>query len=135
MTDDFAPPAPKIKITEFEGNLLLITALEVMHGIASEFAKDGSGKADVTVANVAVIEDDGKGVEFEGLWIFQGGLQGQLRARVGTGKKTLARLAKGPSQKGEFQWVLADPTDQDKALARIYLAGLTKAAAGGSPPF
>jgi hypothetical protein len=135
MTDDFAPPAPKIKITEFDGKLLLITAIEVMRGVASEFSKDGTGKSDVTVANVVVIEHDGTGTEYEGLWIFQGGLQGQLRARVGTGKKTLARLVKGPSQKGDFQWMLADPTDQDAALARLYLGGLTQARTGGAPPF
>lgn len=135
MTDDFAPPAPKIKVTEFEGKLLLITALEIIHGVVSEFAKDGSGKADVTVVNVAVLEDNGTGTEYEGIWIFQGGLQGQLRARVGTDRKTLARLVKGPSQKGDFQWMLADPTDQDKSIARLYLGGLTKSTTGGTPPF
>ena len=121
--DDFAPPPPKIKITEFEGSLLLITAHEVLRDVPSEFSKSGDGKSDVTVADIVVIAPDGTGAEFEGIWIFQGGLQGQLRPRVGNGKRTLARLARGPSPKGEFQWIFADPSDADSDAARRYLLG------------
>ncbi|MBT2213480.1 hypothetical protein [Actinomadura sp. NEAU-AAG7] len=119
--DDFAPPPPKLKITDFENDLLLITATEILKDIPSDFSKDGTGKSDVTVVDVVRITPDGSGEAYEGLWIFQGGLQGQLRSRVGTGRRTLARLTKGPSQKGAFQWTFADPSDADRQAARRYL--------------
>lgn len=123
--DDFAPPPPKLKITDFENDLLLITATEILRDIPSDFSKDGTGKSDVTVVDIVRITPDGSGEMFEGLWIFQGGLQGQLRSRVGTGRRTLARLVKGPSQKGAFQWQLADPSDADRQAARRYIASST----------
>jgi len=120
--DDFDAPAPKIRITDYEGKLLLITAHEIIKDIPSDFSKNGSGMADATAVTFAVIDDDGtgSGSEMEA-WIFQGGIQGQLRARIGSGKKTLARLQKGASKKGDFQWILADPTEADRAAARKFL--------------
>ncbi|MFI0481724.1 hypothetical protein [Actinomadura sp. 9N215] len=120
--DDFAPPPPRTKITDFEGELLLITATEILKDIPSDFSKDGSGKCDVTVADVVRLGDGGGVEEFEGLWIFQSGLQGQLRSRVGTGRRTLGRLIKGASTKGAFQWQLSDPSENDRQLARRYLS-------------
>lgn len=135
--DDFAPPPPKLKITDFENELLLITATEILKDIPSDFSKDGTGKSDVTVVDMVRITPDGTGESYEGLWIFQGGLQGQLRSRVGTGRRTLARLIKGPSQKGAFQWQLADPSDADRQAARRYLSAATNPpppAAGNTGP-
>lgn len=121
MTVEFDSPAPRLKITEFENELILIDALEIMHDVPAQFSGP-SGVTDVTVVNLVCLNQDGRGEEHEGLWIFQKGLQGALRPRVGTGKLTLTRLVRAPSTKGDFQWSFANPSDADKEIARRYVA-------------
>lgn len=120
MTIDFDAPAPRLKIQEFKDCLILIDAKEIITDVSSEYSEPGE-RTDVTVCDITHVQDDGTGVSYEGIWIFQKALQSTLRSRVGTGKLTLTRLIQAPSRKGAFQWAFDNPSDADKQLARTYL--------------
>ena len=53
-------------------------------------------------------------------------LVGQLLPKIRKGRKVLGRLGKAPSQTKGFgeAWVLAEPTEADKVVARAYLASV-----------
>lgn len=131
MADEFAPPAQRVKITDFEGQLLLITAHSVEKDVPTDY-----GPADCIVIDMVVIDPDGSGYEHVNLMVFQKVLQGQLRSRVGTGQKTLGTLTRGTAKKPgqDAPWILADPTEADQAAARKYLNSQS-ASASGKPPF
>lgn len=121
----FDSPSSGVKITEFEGALLLLTPVEHRENISTSF-----GPADAVVADVAVLDGKDAGQTHPGTLIFQKALMGQLRPKVGTGRMVLGRLGKGVAKPGQSApWVLAEPTEQDKQRARDHL---TKVA---PPPF
>jgi len=113
-----------VKIIEFDGQLLLITPTAYEAEIPTAY-----GPADAVTATVAVLDGTGAGVEHE-MKIFQKRLIGQLRPKVGTGRMVLGRLGRGTAKPGQSApWLLSDPTESDKQIARDYLARK------GNPPF
>lgn len=123
MTDDFENPASRVKIQDFEGQLLLITATEILRNIQTTY-----GPADCTVIDMTVLDEQtGSGYEHIGIRVFPRVLQEQLRPKVGTGRRTLGRLTQGtPKQGQDPPWMLADPTENDKAIARKFLANQSR---------
>lgn len=129
MSDMFDGPASGAKITTFEGMLLLLSPSEYREGIATSF-----GPADAVVTEIAVLDGGYAGEKHGGVMVFQKALMGQLRPKVGTGRMVLGRLGRGVAKTGQSApWILQDPTDADKTLARQHLAA--KAAAEDTPPF
>lgn len=121
MTNDLfdAPSSSSgVKITDFDGQLLLITPTGHETDIPTAY-----GPADAVTATIAVLDGAGAGDEHAGVRIFQKALQGQLRPKVGTGRMVLGRLGRGIAKPGQSApWLLADPTEADKQTARDYLA-------------
>lgn len=120
-TDPFSGPASAsgVKITDFEGDLLLITPTGYEEGISTSY-----GEKDAVRANVVVIDeaDPAKSEEHRDVLMFQGRLIGQTKPFVGKGI-VLGRLGKGEAKKGQSApWMLLDPTDDDKTKGRAYLA-------------
>jgi hypothetical protein len=124
-TDPFSAPAVSsdTKITEFAGDLLLITPTSY-----EEEVKTVHGEKDAVKANVVVIDEKRpeRSDVHENLLIFQGRLIGQTKPFVGKGL-VLGRLREAKELKKPGQsapWILDDPTDEEKALAREYLASV-----------
>jgi hypothetical protein len=123
MSDQFDTPATGAKITEFDGALLLLTPTEHREGISTAF-----GDADAVVADLVVLDGPHAGQAHPGILVFQKALQGQLRPKVGTGRMVLGRLGRGIAKPGQSApWILGDPTEADKTLARNHLASVAVA--------
>jgi hypothetical protein len=115
--DPFSNPSEGgVKITDYEGKLLLITPTEYKTEVPTSF-----GEKDCVVANVAVLDGDDV-EELDDVYIFQGRLIGQTKAKVGKGM-VLGRLGKKAPEKAGHSpaWTLEDPTEDDKVAARAYL--------------
>lgn len=124
-TDPFNSPAASsdVKITEFDGDLLLITPTSYEEDIQTIHGAKDAVKADVVVINE---KKPAKSEKHEGLLIFQGRLIGQTKSFVGKGL-VLGRLREANDLKKKGQnapWVLDDPTDEEKDIAREYLASV-----------
>ena len=157
--DPFGAPAPRAdrpRIMDLEERLLLITPKRLEENVPNNL--DPKNPQDRMTADVIVL--DGGPVAFggrpeegvphskqaavpmsiEGMWISNKGLVSQLRealrARLsGAGKgMVLGRLHKGP--KGKYPkppWLLTTtPTEEDKQLARAYLAATPQDPFGGA---
>lgn len=126
MTDPFdnpAAPGAGIKYEDLENRLLLITSHVQEKAIPTEF-----GDNDAIRADVVVLDGPTAGEEISDTLLFPRVLQGQLRPNIGTGRKNLGRLGKGVKKPGKnAPWLLTDPTDADKAIARAYLADNARA--------
>jgi hypothetical protein len=56
--------------------------------------------------------------------IFQGSLIGALKRKIPTGRSLLGVIAKGEAKKGQnAPYILSAPTDEQKQMARDFLAG------------
>lgn len=118
--DEFASGAPTsdFKISEVEGELVLITPLSVEEDIDTVH-----GSADAIKANIVVLDEKkpAKSESHDGALIFQRVLQSQLGPFVGK-RKVLGRIGRGVAKKGQdAPYVIEDPTEADKAVAREYL--------------
>jgi hypothetical protein len=125
--DPFDSPASAtgIRWEELNGRLLLITPLSAETGI-----KTVHGDADAVRANVVVLDGPEAGAEHRDTLIFPKVLQSQVRANIGTSRANLGRLGQGVKKPGQTApWRLADPTEDDKNLARSYYAGGVTASA------
>jgi hypothetical protein len=121
MTDPFNDPASGsgVKVTEFEGRLLLITPTGYEEGISTDF-----GEKDAVRANIVVIDEKapGESERHDDVLMFQGRLIGATKKFVGKGM-VVGRLEKGEAKKGQSApWQLATASDDEKTLARTYLA-------------
>lgn len=117
MNDQFDSPSTGVKITEFEGSLLLLTPTAEQKAINTMY-----GPADAIETRVMVLDGKDAGVEHQGVLIFQKALQGQLRPKIGTGRMVLGRLGRGTAKPGQSApWILTEPTEQDKTTARAHL--------------
>lgn len=126
MSDMFDTPSTGVKITEFEGALLLLTPTSEQKAINTSF-----GPADAIETNLVVLDGKDVGSEHQGVLIFQKALQGQLRPKIGTGRMVLGRLGRGIAKPGQSApWILTEPTDADKQAARSHLQR-----AVSTPPF
>lgn len=127
--DMFDSPASGVKITTFEGELLLVAPKEFKEGVLTSF-----GPADYVEADVTVLDGQHKGEHHGAVRMFQKQLIGQLRPKVGTGRMVLGRLGRGEAKAGQSApWVLKDPTEDDKNKARQHLDAAK--AAEDRPPF
>lgn len=116
MAEEFDTPSTGVKITDFEGCLLLVTPREQQEDIQTQY-----GPADAIRADVTVLDGEHRG-EYTDLLIFQKQLQGQLRPKVGAERPTLGRLGRGEAKRGQSApWILEDPTDDDKRTAHEYM--------------
>ena len=114
--DQFDAPASGVKITEFEGALLLLRPTHEEKDILTKF-----GPADAITAEVVVLDGPQAG-DYSDVRVFQRALQGQLRSKIGTGRYVLGRLGRGEGKAGQSPpWILSDPTEADKKLARAHL--------------
>jgi hypothetical protein len=120
-------------ITEYEGQLLLVTPLEYVEVFPTTF-----GDTDTVRANFVVLDGPDGVEEVEDTLIFQRMLIGALKSQAkfndkngtdpatGHPKMTLGVLTQdtGRQKKGQSApWVLAEPSDAHRVLAREYLAG------------
>ncbi|MFC5996928.1 hypothetical protein ACFQE5_22210 [Pseudonocardia hispaniensis] len=128
MSDDlFDGPGSSSGISweEINGRLLLITPHSVETGIKTSY-----GDTDAVRADVVVLDGPDAPDEYADTLIFPRVLQGQVRKNAGTGRMNLGRLGQGNKKPGQSPpWMLGDPTDADKAIARNYLAQ------NSQPPF
>lgn len=128
MSDLFDAPGSAsggLKWDDVQGNLVLVKPTGIEAGVQTTV-----GTKDVTVADVIVLDGPGAPTVYAGTFIFPRVMQGQLRANVGSGRYNLGRVGKGTAKPGQSApWVLTDPTDADKAVARSYLAKQPVAAA------
>ncbi|HTX96843.1 MAG TPA: hypothetical protein VME67_19500 [Mycobacterium sp.] len=132
MTNDlFDNPASAaaLDLTELNGRLLLIQPSRVETGV-----KTTLGEKDVTVADVHVLDGPNSGEVHEEAFVWPRVLQAQLRPKVGAGRYVLGRLGQGVAKPGQNPpWKLAEATEDDKEVARKYLAGLSITTPGAAP--
>lgn len=124
MTDAFSSPSEAssgIKITDFKGRLLLVTPTEYVENITTSF-----GDKDAVRADIAVLDGPDAGSTHDSILIFQGTIIGQTKNRIGKGM-VLGRLGQKAASKPGYNpaWILEDPTDEDKTVARAHLAGIS----------
>lgn len=120
MTDMFDAPGSTsgIKWEDINGRLLLVKPHSIEEGIATVHGATTAVRADVTV-----LDGPGAPEDYNDTLIFPKVLQGQVRGNAGTGRMNLGRLGKGNAKPGQSApWVLGDPTDADKQIAREHLA-------------
>lgn len=125
MTDMFDGPgsAVGIKWDDLDGRLLLIKPLGIEDSIKTAFGDSSAVRADVIV-----LDGPGSPEEYLDTLVFPKVLQGQIKSNAGTGRYNLGRLGKGNAKPGQSApWLLAEPTDADKDVARAYLDSKTRA--------
>jgi hypothetical protein len=133
IEEDFsAPAAPgsgdKLPLADLLGSLLLFTVDKVNVGIVTEF-----GETDAVGCAVAALDGPNKGTVYADTLIFPRVLQSQLRHAVGGGK-VLGRLAQGLKKPGKnAPWILEDPTEDDIAIGKKYLAHVAEQAKASAP--
>lgn len=118
--DQFDGPgsASGIAWDDLKGKLLLITPQSV-EKVATSFGEKEAVRAKVAVLDAAEGQDN----EYPDTLIFPKALISQVRANVGTGRMNLGRLGQGSAKAGQKPpWLLDEPTDQDKTVARAHLA-------------
>jgi hypothetical protein len=122
MSEDvFGGPASAagVKVTEFEGRLLLITPKSHEESIQTDF-----GEKDAVKCTLAVLDekDASKSESYDDVLLFQARLIGQTKPAIGK-RLVLGRLGKGEAKKGQSApWQLEDPSEDDKVVARKYLS-------------
>lgn len=120
--DPFATPSGPgsgEKITDYMDRLLLVTPTEHVEDMSTSI-----GDTDAVRANVVVLDGDQPGYEVPDMLVFQTALKRDLiRVLKGTATMMLGRLGKGEAKKGKSApYIFIPPTDEDKTLARQYLA-------------
>lgn len=119
MSDMFDGPssATGIDLNDLEGSLLLIQPLSYEEGIKTNY-----GDANAVRANVNVLDGPQKGEQYNDTLLFPKVIASQVKGNCGTGRYNLGRLGKGQAKPGQSApWLLADPTDQDKDVARAWI--------------
>lgn len=125
MSDSFSGPGSALGIqwADYKGALLLFTVKEIETGISTQF-----GTSDAVRVSINVLDGSNEGDGFADVLVFPKVLQGQLRGSVGG--RVLGRLGQGEKKSGQnAPWKLEDPTEDDKTLARKWIAENDK------PPF
>jgi hypothetical protein len=134
--DDFADPGtgsggggPRLSYGDLLGSLLLVRVHEVTQPITTQF-----GEATAVRADVAVLDGPQKGQEYLDTLIFPRKLQGQLAGSVGS--RVLGRLEQGEKKPGKNPpWQLAAATEEEKVIARKYVAHVAAQLAATEEPF
>ena len=126
--DDFANPSEATgggdswNLTEeAEDELVLFTPLREDTVDTEEWGAKPIIVADVVVINTKKPE---KSETHDEVYIFGGYLRGSLKSFIGT-RRVLGRLEKGDTKiKGNYPWILADPSEADKTAAKAYLSSI-----------
>jgi len=117
--DPFDGPgtASGIDFEWLNGRLLLVTA-HSMENVNTSF-----GEKDCVRADVVVLDGPDAPETYEDTLIFPKVLIGQIKGNIGSGRMNLGRLGQGNAKPGQKPpWLLADPTDSDREIARDWLA-------------
>ena len=127
MSDPFATGGSSgVRITDYEGKLLLVYGTEYLDG--ENKIETAYGEKDVVVADVVVLDGDNT-EELSGVYFFQGGLVGTLKRHVGKRPYLGILGKKDPKQKNFHKaWTFLDPSDADKAAAREFIKAREAAA-------
>lgn len=145
--DPFASASGFDRISDQFDRLLLITPIEHVFGIKTEFSTPEKPTTDAIDAEVVVLDGPNAPEEFESMRIFQGPLVATLKRaakfndsnpagdpKTGRPKMILGRLGRGEDKTGKLAenlyntaadkraWILTPPSEADKQLARDYLA-------------
>jgi len=124
MRDEFDTGSGSIfRMAEYEGDLVLVYPVEHIEEITTT-----NGTKDAVSSDIIVLS---RGAEkHEGAFVFGGKMIGRLKRNLASGRPVLGRIGKGEAKKGQnAPWVFLDPSEEDKQLARDYLAGRVVAAA------
>lgn len=121
MPDAFVSPSEaqgQFDPKALNGRLILFTPQEYVEHITTAFNPD----KDAVRVSYVVLDGPDTPESVEGAFVWQGALIGALKGRVGAGM-VLGRLGQRPPSKPGMSpaWVLNDPTDEDKQIARRYL--------------
>lgn len=134
-------------ISDHYGKLLLITPIEHVTGLKTAYSTPEKPTTDAIDSDVVVLTGEEAPQEFTSLRIFQGPLIMTLKRaakfnaqypagdpQTGRPKMVLGRLARGEDKTGKLTkaleftaadkraWILIPPSNEDKQLARDYLA-------------
>lgn len=124
-TDEFDTAGSYVAVKDLLGELVLFTPTEYVEEVNTDF-----GTKDAVMADLVVLTAEGGPAEYDDTMIFQGSLIGQLKRKIPGGRKLLGVIAKGEAKKGQnAPYILAAPTDEQKQVARDFLAGRVVAAA------
>jgi hypothetical protein len=121
VTDPFAPPPEPsgIKPADLLGKLLLIRPISYEPGVQTVH-----GATDAIRCRIAELDGSTPGTVHNDVMLFGRNLVGQLRAALDGGvEMVLGRMGQGEAKPGQSPpWRLLNPTEQDRATARAYLA-------------
>lgn len=155
MTDPFATPTPVASkfasVQSFYGRLILIEPKKIEHDVPKSSANPTGARGDRITATVTTVDGQGpvevftnrvatgqylEGPEHRGVWINQDRLVPNLMTLDGKSllPMVLARVSTykgGPAGQGN-PYSFEDPTEEDKQMARDFLAG--RRLAGASAP-
>jgi hypothetical protein len=123
--DEFDSAGAYVAVKDLLGDLVLFSPTEHVEEVQTDF-----GTKDAVLTDLVVITAEGGPAEYTDVMIFQGSLIGQLKRKIAGQKKLLGRIDKGEAKKGQnAPYILTAPSDEDKQLARDYLAGRVISAA------
>lgn len=152
MTDPFAAPSPVASkfasVQSFYGRLVIIEPEKIEHDVPKSSANPTGPKGDRITATITTVDGEGpveifanrgatgqylEGPEHRGVWINQDRLVPALQTPDGKSllPMVLARVSTfkgGPAAQGN-PYSFDAPTEEDKQMARDFLAGRTVAAA------
>lgn len=134
--DEFDSAGSYVAIKDLLGELVLFTPTEHVEEVQTDF-----GTKDAVMANLVVLTAADGPAEYDDQMIFQGSLIGQLKRKIPGNRKLLGVIAKGEAKKGQnAPYILTAPTDEQKQMARDFLAGrviqaATEPAAADEDPF
>lgn len=118
--DPFTSANSGAKVTDYDGNLLLLTPTEYIPVTPTKY-----GDTDAVDADMVVLDGPTGAENIGSVRVFQGKLIGALKPRIGKEQDmVLGRLGTEPNKKdpnGKPTWILRPPTDEDKQAAREYL--------------
>lgn len=135
------------QISDLHGQLLLITPLEHVFDLKTAYSTPEKPTTDAVDADVVDLTGDGAPAEYPSMRIFQGPLIMRLKRHAkfnaanpagdpmtGRPKMVLGRLGRGEDKTGKLTealyftaadkraWILTEPSEEDKQIARDYLA-------------
>lgn len=133
--DEFDTPGAYVAVKDLLDQLVLFTPTEYVEEVTTDF-----GTKDAVTTDLVVLSGPEAGTEYTDVMIFQGSLIGTLKRKISGGRKVLGVIGKGDAKKGQnAPYILLAPDDDQKQVARDYLAGRTIADAtepeadGGDP--
>lgn len=133
--DEFDTPGAYVAVKDLLDQLVLFTPTEYVEEVTTDF-----GTKDAVTTDLVVLSGPEAGTEYTDVMIFQGSLIGTLKRKISSGRKVLGVIGKGDAKKGQnAPYILVAPDDDQKQVARDYLAGRTIEAAtepeadGGDP--